>query len=57
MLLPLLKELKSYMISVISKNKAVEDEIFAERQKNEKNQPEKSQCVDVIMKRKQEEYK
>lgn len=48
---------ESTLNSVRSKNKAEEEAKIAERQKNEKKQQEKSQSVDDIMKRKQEEYK
>jgi len=48
---------ESTLNSVRSKNKAEEEAKIAERQKIEKKQQEKSQSVDDIMKRKQEEYK
>ena len=48
---------ESTLNSVRSKNKAEEEAKIAERQKIEKQQQEKSQSVDDIMKRKQEEYK
>ena len=48
---------ESTLNDVKSKNKAEEEAKIAERQKIEKKQQEKSQSVDDIMKRKQEEYK